>query len=126
MLAENKRMYIEYKNEKRKWVKLFPTGTKEIIGFNVNGISVRGIPVDTCWLFVNKVAAIKCYSSFPSPDINTTIAIQKGNDQIISLTKDNLREMVSDVSDEKITRWIEKGSLVKVIERYNQLAVDKK
>lgn len=53
MMAEKKKMYVEYKDKKtKKKVKLFPSDTKSLSGFNALSISMTGMPVDSCWLFV--------------------------------------------------------------------------
>lgn len=119
--VEKKKMYVEYK-VKKEWIKIFPSDTKNLTGLNDLDIEMTGIPVDSCWLFLSKAGPIKCYSSVPSMEMSSAIAIQKGNEgEIISLTKEHLRDMISDVTDEKLSKWLEKGQLVKVIERYNNI-----
>jgi hypothetical protein len=115
-------MYIVYKDQWKDEIKVYPSDTKSLSAQEgMTGI-MYGMPADSCWLFRVVKGPIVGYSSIPSTDVNSVIAIQKGTDQeIISLTKQHLTEMVSDLTDEKINKWLEKGHLTKVIGRYNKL-----
>jgi hypothetical protein len=122
MESANKRMYIVYKDQWKDEIKVYPSDTKSLSAQEgMTGI-MYGMPADSCWLFRVVKGPIVGYSSIPSTDVNSVIAIQKGTDQeIISLTRQHLTEMVSDLTDEKINKWLEKGHLTKVIGRYNKL-----
>ncbi len=121
MLAEKKKMYVEYKANGIKR-KLFPSDTKSISGFESLNPEKKGFAADSCWLFLIIDGAINCYSSVPGTYYQLTIAIQKGKDaEIVPLTKDRLAEMVSDMTDEKLRKALEKGKLADVLNRYNTL-----
>jgi hypothetical protein len=125
ILSENKKMYILYKNKQKQRVKIFPADTRTMFAESTLVGFTYGMAVDSCWLFPLGSGAIQSYSSIPF-DEYAVIAIQKGKDNtILSLTKEHLREMVSDIEDEKITKWLEKDDLPKVIERYNKLKESK-
>jgi hypothetical protein len=120
MEAEDKKMYVLQKVNKAKR-KIFPNETKEVSGYSDSWGRMRGIPADSCWLFKIAKGPINCYSSLPMKDINTAIAIQKGEDgEIVALSKKNL-EAITGSEDEKIKKWLEKEKFVKVIKYYNKL-----
>jgi hypothetical protein len=121
ILPEEKRLYMEHKEGKVK-KKIFPQDTKSCLARLSSTFGLKfGIPADSCWLFKINVAAINCYSSIPSPDLNDTVAIQKGDDgKIVTLNKENLEEMVSP-GDEKLDKLIDKGKFAKAIEYYNDM-----
>lgn len=122
MESANKRMYIVYKDQWKDEIKVYPSDTKSLSAQEgMTGI-MYGMPADSCWLFRVIKGPILGYTSIPSEDVNAVIVIQKGTDQqIVSLTKQHVTNMVSDLTDEKITKWLEKGHLIKVIQRYNKL-----
>jgi len=101
ILPEGKKLYMEQKEGKVK-KKIFPQDTKSCLARLSSTFGLKfGIAADSCWLFKINVAAINCYSSIPSADLNDAIAIQKGNEgKIVTLNKENLEEMVSP-GDEK-------------------------
>jgi hypothetical protein len=121
ILSEDKKLYMEQKDGKVK-KKIFPQDTKSCLARLSSTFGLKfGIPADSCWLFKINVAAINCYSSIPSTDLNDAIAIQKGNEgKIATLNKENLEEMVSP-GDEKLDKLIDKGKFAKAIEYYNDM-----
>lgn len=96
-----------------------PSETKEIYRTGING-KVRGIPRDSCWLFLVKKGKISTYSISSEMDNPLINYIQKGDDgEIFPLLAMNVEDMVSD--NEKALALAKKGKLVRAIEKYNGL-----
>jgi hypothetical protein len=96
---------------------IVPSETKEIYRTGVNG-KVRGIPKDSCWLFLVKPGKISTYSISSEMDNPLINFIQKGEGgEILPLLAMNVEDMVSD--NEKALALAKKGKLLKAIEKYN-------
>jgi hypothetical protein len=96
---------------------IVPSETKEIYRTGVNG-KIRGIPKDSCWLFLIKPAKISTYSISSEMDNPLINFIQKGDDgEILPLLAINVEDMVSD--NEKALALAKKGKLLKAIQKYN-------
>ena len=122
--TESKKMYIVYKSKNGKR-KVFPNDTKEIQGISSLYGIVKGFPADSCWLYKVTSGEINCYTSVPVFDINYAMAIQKGNGEIVGLTRKNLEAMTG-TDDEQIAKWLKKDKLIKVIEYVNDSRFKKK
>ncbi len=119
ILSENKKLYILLKEKKVKR-KIFPNETKYVVGNSSTWGIMKGIAADSCWLFGVRFGAINCFTSIPIFDISYTMAIKKGDSgDIMALNKENLKNMVGP-QDEKLSKLIEKGKLIKAIEYYNE------
>jgi hypothetical protein len=80
---------------------------------------LKGIPTDSCWLFLVVEGAINCYGYLPVLGMDYVIVIQKGSDgNRVPLTKANLQAIVG--SDPRWKTKIEKGKLTQVIRAYNK------
>ncbi len=121
MLLEGKKLYMLQK-EGRVKKKIFPQDTKSCLAHLSSTFGLKfGIPADSCWFFKINTGAVICYSSIPSPDINYTVAIQKGEDgKIVALNKENLKEMIKPY-DEKLGRLMDKDKFIKAIEYFNEM-----
>jgi hypothetical protein len=95
---------------------IVPSETKEIYRTGING-KIRGIPRDSCWLFMIKPGKISTYSISSEMDNPLINYIQKGDGEILPLLAMNVEDMVSD--NEKALALVKKGKLLKAIEKYN-------
>jgi len=94
-----------------------PSETKEIYRSSIKG-KIRGVPRDSCWIFLVEKGKISTYSV--SSDIENYPMInyiQKSDGDIVSLNSTSLENMVSD--NEKALVLVKKGKFLKAIEKYN-------
>ena len=96
---------------------IVPSQTKEIYRNGINA-KIRGIPRDSCWLFLIKEGKISTYSVSSEMDNPLINYIQKGEGgEILPLQNMNVEGMVMD--NEKALALAKKGKLLKAIEKYN-------
>ena len=104
------------KGEKK--IELHPKDTKVIYCLG-NSQQLKGIPADTCWLFLTEKGKINSYSFLPELQSDLVIAIQKGNDgPIVGLTEANLTSMVIDHGE--AMKYVQKKKWLKAIKVYNK------
>jgi hypothetical protein len=106
---------LEYGKKDGKTI-IRPSETKEVYRME-NGVKITGIAADSCWLFLVGDNKIKTYSIIPEKEYPKIDHIQKGEGQILPLTKENLVAIVAD--NEKALKLAEKGKLLKALETYN-------
>jgi hypothetical protein len=109
--------FITVKKDKQK-INISPADTKSISHISkYNGYTIKGIPADSCWLFMVDKGKINSYSFIPDEVMLFIVAVQKGEGPIVPLTKKTLQEMVGE--DPKLSKLIEDGDLLEAIEVYN-------
>jgi hypothetical protein len=109
---------ITLKDESKRVIK--PNETVQIFRMLPEGVKFIGIPTDSCWLFKCAVGKINTYSMLAEQDISYAIAIQKGEGEIVKLSKENLLELTADANDAELVAMIEKKKFLKAIQRYNK------
>lgn len=104
--------------KKENQVVIRPSETKEI--YRMQGDKkISGKPMDSCWIFPAGFGRINTYSVTSDIDYPLIAYIQKGVDRpILSLTEENVREMVKDI-DEAV-KFVNRKKLLKAIEKYNE------
>jgi len=99
---------------------ILPSETKKILVDEVDGPTLVGTPMDSCWAFLVGTGRIRSYSVNVEADNLVIAYIQKGGEApIVPLTKENLEPMVSD--NEKALKLVQKGRLLKALKVYNQV-----
>jgi len=94
-----------------------PSQTKEIYRTSIYG-KLRGIPRDSCWLFLVKEGKVSTYSISSEMDNPLINYIQKGESgEILPLLPINVENMVND--NKKALALAKKGKLLRAIEMYN-------
>lgn len=101
-----------------------PSETKEINVINLAGRPMKGIPTDSCWLFLTTPGKINLYSQKPVENDLAPSALQLEDGEIMVLNKANLLAMVSGNSNPKIDKLIDKGRLQEAIYEFNTLQKD--
>lgn len=107
---------IALKDKSKRVIK--PSETVEIFRM-VEGVKFVGIPADSCWLFKSSEGKISTYSMLAEKVMSYAVAIQKGDGQIVKLSKENLLDMTADANDPELTAMIEKKKYLKAIRTYN-------
>jgi hypothetical protein len=98
---------------------IHPDDTKEIYELKADGSKYMGIPGKNSWLFVTQTGIITTYTVIPETDCDYVTAVQKGNEPIVDLTKENLKPMIADNKD--ATRLADvHNDLVRAIKVYNE------
>lgn len=109
---------ITLKDESKRVIR--PYETEQIFRMLEGGVKFIGTPTDSCWLFKCGSGKINTYSMLAEQDISYAIAIQKGEGEIVKLSKENLLEFTADANDPELTALIEKQKFLKAIQRYNK------
>ncbi|MBX2916267.1 MAG: hypothetical protein KF856_13435 [Cyclobacteriaceae bacterium] len=109
---------ITLKDESKRVIK--PNETVQIFRMLPEGVKFIGIPTDSCWLFKCASGKINTYSMLAEQDIAYAVAIQKGEGEIVKLSKENLLELTADANDAELVAMIEKKKFLKAIQRYNK------
>jgi len=120
--SSDKPSEISWKENGRKYT-VTPDQTKEIYRIDVKRNKIRGIPQDSCWLFLIDTAKvdkkIKLYSmtsDISSPTISH-FKVDKMND-ILPLQKSTLAPHAQE--NEKAKKLVSKNQLLKAIEELNR------
>jgi len=109
---------ITLKDEPKRVIK--PNETVQIFRMLPEGVKFIGIPTDSCWLFKCAAGKINTYSMLAEQDMAYSVAIQKGDGEIVKLSKENLLELTADAYDAELVALIEKKKFLKAIQRYNK------
>lgn len=109
---------ISLKDESKRVIK--PNETVEIFRMLPEGIKFVGIPADSCWLFKSSAGKINTYSMLAEQNMSYAVAVQKGDGEIVKLSKKNLLEMTADANNAELTALIEKKKYLKAIQLYNK------
>lgn len=107
---------IALKDKSKRVIK--PAETVEIFRM-VEGLKFVGIPADSCWLFKSSEGKISTYSMLAEKNISLAVAIQKGDGDIVKLSKENLLDITADANDPELAAMIEKKKYLKAIRVYN-------
>ena len=97
-------------------ITISPRETKEITCSFSGQKKVKGFPADSSWLFTLTSGSIKVYSNVPF-DEEAVVAMQKGNDGIVSFSQELLMQWIG--SSDKIMDMIEKHQYAKAVRFYN-------
>lgn len=109
---------ITLKDESKRVIK--PYETEQIFRMLEGGVKFIGTPTDSCWLFKCGSGKINTYSMLAEQNMEYAVAIQKGEGEIVKLSKENLLEFTADANDPELTALIEKQKFLKAIQRYNK------
>ncbi len=97
-----------------------PSDTREVSRLTLEGMLIKGVPADSCWLFHSVKGKINCYGFLAEEGYAYLAAIQEGDDGVlVPITRANVKEMVQ-TEDKKILALIDRGKLVKALQKYNE------
>jgi hypothetical protein len=97
-----------------------PADTKQVSRLSHSGFRIKGVPADTCWLFLTAKGKINCYSFLAEEGYDYVGAIQQGEEgPLLSFTKANVLALINP-QDKAMKDLIDRGKLVKAIIKFNK------